>query len=744
MKLNIQLFASGTIFEKSDGNLRAKLTWSSSINEDGKGSTITAKLSVRRVSNSGTTGTFSYNMEIDGETWSGSKKLTSLGTSYKEVASKTKSIDYSGTYSAYLYAKVNGPSGTSLAGLSVNGDGYAPLDATSYPATLNSVNIDNFVSQGKFTPTFTENQSGLYYGMYIIAYTPSQTIVSWNSPIAVSNGVEATLTDAQKQTLWNYLDERENRTAVDIMFVLASYSDSSLSGDYQIGTSDIHFLNTIAIPQYSLNWNTTTITDAHANIEIGGHTLSYYAGGNFVKGLSLPVISFSAYSSTGYLYGKTITYTINGVARTSPYQDTSWNGDATYTLTASDGRTSTTTSITINVVNYFVPYLSNIRVVRPIPTDDVVRVSYTANYYDGTGLSNLTNAVYNFYYRESENDNWTPAGTLSGSGTSGSQTFSNVDIDNLNYKKPFYYKIEFTDRIGNTMAVNPYSASIPKGLPVWNAYTDSNDTNVLNVNGNEEIDGDIHVSGAINQTNPSTRVGSNLVLRGTTTYPEASINLANPDGSHTYIAGYGVGGDLLGIYSGETGNVIATLDKYGNLNINGISGNVAKAQVIYDVSLDYVGDNYPPGFYAVSATDGPLGATWYYVMQNSLGTTDTMWRYQEIVQIWTAPYVKYRRLKASGTWYNWEMVPRKLSFAGNTSVNITLDDGWGFVLITTTYRQGIVHFVGKGNQPQVNMIRGDFNEMTFNWNGSVCTIGGLFNWDHHIVEGSNDVLNITL
>ena len=505
MKLNIQLFASGIIFEKSDDNLRAKLTWSSSINEDGLGSTITATLSVRRVKSSGTTGTFKYNMEIDGETWSGSKKLTSLGTSYKEVASKTKSINYSGSYSAYLYAKVDGPSGTSLAGLSVSGDGYAPLDATSYPATLNSVNIDNFVSQGKFTPYFTENQQGLYYGMYIIAYTPSQTIVSWNSPIAVSNGVEATLTDAQKQTLWNYLDERENRTAVDIMFVLASYSNSSLSGDYQIGTSDIHFLNTIAIPDYRLRWDVSWVSDDNASAQYGGHPLSYYALNKYVKGLSKPKATFSASSSTGYLYGKTITYTLNGVARNSPYIDTSWSGETSYTMIASDGRVEPISNTeTISVVDYFVPYLSNIRVVRPIPTDDVVRVSYTANYYNGDGLVNLTNAVYNFYYRESESDAWTFASALSGTGTSGSQTFSNIDIDNLNYKKPFYYKIEFTDRIGNTPAVPVYTSSIPKGLPVWNAYVDSNDDNIFNVNG--DITG-----GNVAKANEYQNVGLNYI-----------------------------------------------------------------------------------------------------------------------------------------------------------------------------------------------------------------------------------------
>ena len=206
MKLNIQLFASGTIFEKTSGKMRGKLNWTSTVNEDGKGSTVKAQLYVRRTSGSGTTGHFAYELNIDGQNWSGSTKLSGLGTSYKLVKEVTKSIEYSGSYSAYMYGKLTGPTDTSLEGLSVNGDGYATLDATTYPATLNSVNIDNFVSQGKFTPYFTVNQSGLYYGMAIIAYSPLELIVSWNSPVAVStSGAEYTIPSTALQTLQNYL-----------------------------------------------------------------------------------------------------------------------------------------------------------------------------------------------------------------------------------------------------------------------------------------------------------------------------------------------------------------------------------------------------------------------------------------------------------------------------------------------------------------------------------------------------------
>lgn len=527
MKLNIQLFASGESSVFTDSPLQMKITWSSTPNEEVQNtSNVTARIYGRRTSGSTKGRQWNGYMNIGGNIHNFSHiytdTSTSVGTSWVLMAYYTDTITHEndGSKTITIYGGLGGPSGTSLASKWCEGSTTATLDQLASPATLNSVNIDNFVSQGKFTPNFTINQQGLYYAMYIISYTPIELIVSWNAPIPVSNGVEATLTDAQKQTLWNVLDGKTNRTANDIKFVLGSYTDSGLTN--QVGATDIDFVNSIAIPSYSLQWDSATLGDTGMGTYYGGHPLYYYVNdmnSTFIKTLSTPYLSFSASSTTGYLYGKTITYTINGVSRTSPYEDTSWSGGNTYTLTASDGRVdSITTTLSKNVIDYFVPYLSNIRVVRPIPTGDKVRVSYTANYYDGTGLINLTSAVYNFYYRESESDAWTLASSLSGTGTNGTATFTNVDISGMNYKKPFYYKIEFTDRIGNTTQVYPYTSNIPKGLPVWNAYTDSSDTNVLNVNGKLNIE-DTSPLLQLNGVTSLKRGGSGATILSTNTYP---------------------------------------------------------------------------------------------------------------------------------------------------------------------------------------------------------------------------------
>ena len=270
MKLDIQLFASGESSVFTDSPLQMKITWSSSPSEDVQNaSNVIARIYGRRSSGSTKGRQWNGYMNIGGNIHNFSeiytKTSTSVGTSWVLMAYYTDTIvhDNDGSKTITIYGGLGGPSGTTLASKWCEGSTTAILDQLASPATLNSVNVDNFVSQGKFTPYFTENQQGLYYGIGIISYTPIELIVSWNNTIAVSNGVEATLTDEQKQTLWNVLDGKNNRTANDIKFVLYSYSDSARTNE--VGSTDIDFINSIAIPDYSLNWdwNTTTIYDAN-------------------------------------------------------------------------------------------------------------------------------------------------------------------------------------------------------------------------------------------------------------------------------------------------------------------------------------------------------------------------------------------------------------------------------------------------------------------------------------------------
>ena len=362
----------------------------------------------------------------------------------------------------------------------------------------------------------------------------TETTICTRTGVAINNGyITFALSSAEQQTIYNLMP---SETTHYIRMYLYTYTDSAYQN--QLGDVSIIWWNGY-VPNYSLQWGTQTVTDSVSTYD------SYKPNVNtFIAGLSKPTLTFSASSTdaTHGTYGKTISYAVNGTTATSPYTDDNLTNTTSYTVTANDGRaTQISWSPTLTIIPYTLPNIpsASVKVTRPVPTVGEVEVSYTANYYDGTGLTNLSNATYNFYYKENESDSWgNPVNQLSGSGTSGTVTFTDVSVTGLDYKKPFYFKIELTDRMG--IAATTYIGSIPKGEPVWNAYTDSNDENVFNVNGKAIVKDDLNVSG--NVSGSQLKAG-NLTLSSKTSllnliYPVGSIymsvNNVSPD---TFLGG---------------------------------------------------------------------------------------------------------------------------------------------------------------------------------------------------------------
>lgn len=384
--------------------------------------------------------------------------------------------------SSYDYLPVNG-----------NHDVSVDLEVSGTGAQLSRVDLaSDFIESGKITPYFTDPVGSRYYGLILVTYSPMEIMISWNAPLYITtSGQQVTIPTENMKKIWDFLDRNNN--TMNGMWGLYTYD--SASHENIVGASESILVdNLCSLPSYNLQWASHTIEDANANVQYGGHPLSYYLNsGSFAKLLSKIKIAFSANSSVGSTFGKTITYKVNNNAATSPYTAASNFTGESYVIKANDGRASEISyTYSPTIVNYTNPYISNLSVVRPVPTQGKIKVSYTANYFNGSGMKNLSNATYNFYYRENSSDNWTKVSNLSGSGTSGSQSFSNVEITGLDPNKPFYYKIELADRIGNTISPSSY---IPRGLPVWNVYTKSDGTNVFNVNGDETVSGHITATG---------------------------------------------------------------------------------------------------------------------------------------------------------------------------------------------------------------------------------------------------------
>ena len=77
MKLDIQLFASGTINGSSTAsNSDCRITWSSTGDTSTNSSSVTANIQIYRSGSSSTTGTFSGSITINGKKQSVSKKFS--------------------------------------------------------------------------------------------------------------------------------------------------------------------------------------------------------------------------------------------------------------------------------------------------------------------------------------------------------------------------------------------------------------------------------------------------------------------------------------------------------------------------------------------------------------------------------------------------------------------------------------------------------------------------------------------
>lgn len=157
LDFNIQLFAGGTIDLGASGNLQGRIVWTATSNGSASNSSNgSANLQIRKDPSTtvATKGTFSFKLQAFGKTtestWYGS-----LGTGWVTIASISNVVSHNadGTGTAYIYGKATGPSGTSLAGLSVSGSKNVTLDKIARQATITSAPDFN----DEENPTITYN-----------------------------------------------------------------------------------------------------------------------------------------------------------------------------------------------------------------------------------------------------------------------------------------------------------------------------------------------------------------------------------------------------------------------------------------------------------------------------------------------------------------------------------------------------------------------------------------------------------
>lgn len=102
------------------------------------------------------------------------------------------------------------------------------FDVTPTCAVLNNITKDNdFITNGIFTPSFTDQIGSRYYKIGLYSNTTSETLISKENAINVTSGNTVTLNSATLNKIYEIL--RNNSNSINLKWILYTYNDSTYS-----------------------------------------------------------------------------------------------------------------------------------------------------------------------------------------------------------------------------------------------------------------------------------------------------------------------------------------------------------------------------------------------------------------------------------------------------------------------------------------------------------------------------------
>ena len=416
MKLNIQLFASGTIdgwWEKGSGgsgSCDCQIVWTSTPNNAGNYSTVTADIQVYKSGNSTTTGTFNGVVNIDGVEYSISRKLNpyhwgnweSIGTASAVVNHNndgTKTINIS-TYFTNT--------GTSMAGsYHTQYPTYVALDTIPRASSIDSVTngTTEYNPVVKWTP---KNSSFKYkitysYGSYthttslISPGTISQTSYSGHTiPHSIFTNApnDTTLTATAKLTTYQSNGTTVIGEATKTFTVTLNSTEIPSVAISSVAEADATML--------SLNWGIYVQNKSKLSVGLTG----YGRQGSTVKSIATS-ISGSSYSGSSFT--------------TNPITS---SGSVAISTTITDSRNRTgTASSSVSVVAYSNPQITTAIATRSDSSgNDDDNGTYLKYSFDGSisPVSNNNAHTFRIGYKVKDTSTY---------------TYTNIDTSNYSITK---------------------------------------------------------------------------------------------------------------------------------------------------------------------------------------------------------------------------------------------------------------------------------------------------------------------
>lgn len=216
LKLDIQKFASGSFSIGTSGALQGQVLWSSVAHQESNTSTVTVTLQARRTDSYTTTGTWTGNTVIAGET-AGFAYDASISSGWVTVKTQTKTVQHGpdGTCQTQVGGGVTGPSGTSLAGNTVTGSIMVTLDPIPrhFSQKPKVETQSTTTTSGTFKWTTSENAGTVKYildgGSETSCFSGTATTGTFTIDNLTANTSHTLKINAQRKDsgLWDYSDQ---------------------------------------------------------------------------------------------------------------------------------------------------------------------------------------------------------------------------------------------------------------------------------------------------------------------------------------------------------------------------------------------------------------------------------------------------------------------------------------------------------------------------------------------------------
>lgn len=461
MKLNIQLFAGGTIngtTTASNGAIR--IVWSSTKDETNNSSSVNASVQVRRtIGTLKTSGTFNGTLTINGTPKPISKYRSGndgWDSSWKEVGSNTISVnhDEDGTKAITISSSLT-QSGTSMEGNYTASENVA-LD--TIPRASEITATDGVISQ--FSTIFINKKAERFTTKIYFKYSYQYEYTYWEETS------EKTYIFPIPYDIYSHIP---NDTWVECTIKAETYDGETKIGSDKFATFKALVSEFTSPP---LITNPSIVDSINYSSLTGSNT-------RFIRYMSRPTMSFNVEARN---YATLVSNKINGIEAESPYTASTWSDN--YELVSIDSRGLPSSHVfDMDVVPYFLPSIFA-SAERLSPTSSNILLTLSGKFYNGyfdENNQNQNTATFYVKYKKINDTTWNTLSITPNIDSDGNFSLNDYDLGEIcDYENSWNIRVEIVDLLTSATYNTP---NITVGIPNHWFYRDNDGIEHFIVNG---------------------------------------------------------------------------------------------------------------------------------------------------------------------------------------------------------------------------------------------------------------------